>query len=61
MAYRKEFVIGDGWNSGHGKRITYQNESDKPADDVYTAHYKIKNIIGVALEGVCNEYEDTTV
>lgn len=58
-----EFVmpIGDWSDDGHGKCDEYFFQSNKDISFVREAHFKIKKELGIDIDEVCSDYEDSHI
>lgn len=49
--------IGDWSDDGHGECDYYHIESNKPVEEVREAHFKIRDVTGIDIHEIANEYE----
>lgn len=54
--YKFRLIIGDWSADGHGRCEGFIIASNVPVETVREAHYKIKDITGVDIEGICSDY-----
>ena len=56
MKYLFTLPIGDWSRDGHGVCDYYHVESNKPVEEVREAHFKIKEVTGIDIHTIANEY-----
>lgn len=58
LQYKIRLPIGDWSGDGHGQCSYYYIESNKPVEELREIHFKIKEVTGIDIHSICNEYND---
>lgn len=53
--------IGDWSNDGHGETKSYLVSTSKTVEDAREAHFKIKEVTGIDIHSLANEYEEDKI
>ena len=59
--YQFHLSIGDWSGDGHGRSEDFTVASNAPVEIVREAHYKIPEVTGIDIEGICSEYEEDEI
>jgi hypothetical protein len=59
--YKFRMSIGDWSDDGHGKHKDFIVESNVPVQVVREAHFAMENTLGINIEDICCDYEDSVV
>jgi hypothetical protein len=59
--YEFRMPIGDWSGDGHSVCDYYSAYSNQPVEQVREVHFKAKEVTGVDIEEICNEYEESII
>jgi hypothetical protein len=59
--YNFNLPIGDWSDDGHGKCDFVFVESNKPVEEVREVHFKIKEVTGIDIHNIANEYDESVI
>lgn len=61
MEHLFKLPIGDWSDDGHGECSYYTIKSNKSVEEVREIHFKIKDSLGIDIESIASEYEDSSI